>query len=93
MDGGAKRVVITAPSIDAPMYVYGVNHKCYDPNIGYVISTASCTTNCAAPIVKVMNDKFEIIEAMITTIHSITATQKTLDGPTGKVRIHFSEFR
>ncbi|XP_046409608.1 glyceraldehyde-3-phosphate dehydrogenase-like [Neodiprion fabricii] len=85
VDGGAKRVVITAPSVDAPMHVYGVNHRCYDPTVGNVVSTASCTTNCVAPIVKVMNDNFEIIEAMITSIHAVTASQKTLDGPTGKL--------
>ncbi|XP_012267563.2 glyceraldehyde-3-phosphate dehydrogenase-like [Athalia rosae] len=85
IDGGAKRVLITAPSVDVPMYVFGVNHECYNPTMGNIVSTASCTTNCAAPIVKVMNDNFEIIEAMITSIHAITATQRTLDGPTGKL--------
>lgn len=84
-DGGAKKVIITAPSIDAPMYVYGVNHKCYDPKKGNVVSAASCTTNCAAPIVKIMNDNFEVLEAMISSIHAVTATQKTVDGPINKV--------
>ncbi|XP_012274947.1 glyceraldehyde-3-phosphate dehydrogenase [Orussus abietinus] len=85
IDGGAKRVVITAPSVDAPMYVFGVNHKCYKSSKNAVVSAASCTTNCAAPLVKVMHDNFEVIEAMITSVHAITATQKTLDGPTGKL--------
>ncbi|KAK0179098.1 hypothetical protein PV327_007920 [Microctonus hyperodae] len=84
-DGGANHVVITAPSVDAPMYVYGVNHKDYKSQKGSVVSAASCTANCAAPIVKIMNDNFEIVEAMITSIHATTATQKTVDGPTGKL--------
>lgn len=81
LDGGARKVVITAPSKDAPMFVYGVNHECYKEITSDVVSCASCTTNCAAPIVKVMDDNFEVVEAMITTIHAVTATQKTLDGP------------
>ncbi|XP_044598748.1 glyceraldehyde-3-phosphate dehydrogenase-like [Cotesia glomerata] len=84
IDGGAKRVVITAPS-DAPMYVIGVNHCSYTPKKGYVVSAASCTTNCVAPVVKVMHDNFQVLEAMITSIHATTATQKTVDGPTGKL--------
>lgn len=84
IDGGAKRVVITAPSVDAPMYVFGVNHCCYNPKKGSVVSATSCTTNCAAPIVKVINDNFQVLEAMITSVHATTATQKTVDGPTGK---------
>lgn len=85
LDAGAKRVIITAPSIDAPMYVYGVNHKCYTAEKGgRVVSATSCTTNCCAPLIKVMNDQFKVDQAMITTIHAITPTQKTLDGPCGK---------
>ncbi|XP_015178311.1 PREDICTED: glyceraldehyde-3-phosphate dehydrogenase 1-like [Polistes dominula] len=85
IDGGAKKVIITSPSIDAPMYVYGVNHKCYDPKKGNVVSAASCTTNCAAPIVKIMNDNFEVLEAMISSVHAVTAKQKTVDGPINKL--------
>ncbi|XP_057327379.1 glyceraldehyde-3-phosphate dehydrogenase-like isoform X2 [Microplitis mediator] len=85
IDGGAKRVVITAPSVDVPMYVFGVNHCCYNPKKGSVVSATSCTTNCAAPIVKVINDNFQVLEAMITSVHATTATQKTVDGPTGKL--------
>ncbi|TGZ47620.1 putative hydroxyacid-oxoacid transhydrogenase, mitochondrial [Temnothorax longispinosus] len=81
IDGGAKRVIITAPSIDAPMLVFGVNHTCYNPKRDGVISATSCTTNCAAPIVKIMHDNFEVLEAMITSIHAVTASQNTVDGP------------
>ncbi|KAI1506304.1 glyceraldehyde-3-phosphate dehydrogenase [Biscogniauxia marginata] len=81
--GGAKKVVISAPSADAPMYVMGVNEKTYDPKAD-VISNASCTTNCLAPLAKVIHDKFTIIEALMTTVHSYTATQKTVDGPSAK---------
>ncbi|KAH0566986.1 hypothetical protein KQX54_005884 [Cotesia glomerata] len=91
IDGGAKRVVITAPS-DAPMYVIGVNHCSYTPKKGYVVSAASCTTNCVAPVVKVMHDNFQVLEAMITSIHATTATQKTVDGPTGKARLLCSHY-
>lgn len=84
LEGGAKRVIITAPSPDATILVYGVNHGAYNPRKHSVISSASCTTNCAAPIVKIMNDNFEVIEAMITSVHATTAAQKTVDGPTGK---------
>ena len=83
LKGGAKKVVISAPSADAPMYVMGVNEKTYKSDID-VISNASCTTNCLAPLAKVINDNFIIIEGLMTTIHSYTATQKTVDGPSAK---------
>jgi len=76
----AAKVVISAPSKDAPMFVMGVNHKEYKAGTK-VISNASCTTNCLAPIVKVINDKFGIAEGLMTTVHAVTATQKTVDGP------------
>lgn len=83
IDGGAKKVVISAPSADAPMYVMGVNHT--DATADQVIvSNASCTTNCLAPIAKVLNDNFGIAEGLMTTVHATTATQFTVDGPSKK---------
>jgi glyceraldehyde 3-phosphate dehydrogenase len=83
---GASRVVITAPSPDARMFVMGVNHEMFDPRDPdlKVISNASCTTNCLAPIAKVLHDNFKIIEGLMTTVHAVTATQKTVDGPSLK---------
>ncbi len=83
IEGGAKKVVISAPSADAPMYVMGVNHNELTKD-EMIISNASCTTNCLAPLVKVLNDKFGVAEALMTTVHATTATQFTVDGPSKK---------
>jgi glyceraldehyde 3-phosphate dehydrogenase len=80
---GAKKVVISAPSADAPMFVMGVNNSKYTTDMN-VVSNASCTTNCLAPLAKVINDKFGIVDGLMTTVHSTTATQKTVDGPSKK---------
>lgn len=81
--GGAKKVVISAPSPDAPMFVMGVNHNQVNSS-DTIVSNASCTTNCLAPIAKVLNDNFEIVEGLMTTVHATTATQFTVDGPSKK---------
>ncbi|CAF0743825.1 unnamed protein product [Adineta steineri] len=83
LKAGAKKVVITAPSADAPMFVMGVNEDKYTGK-ETVLSNASCTTNCLAPLAKVIHEKFGIVEALMTTVHSYTATQKTVDGPSNK---------
>jgi glyceraldehyde 3-phosphate dehydrogenase len=83
IDGGAKKVVISAPSADAPMFVMGVNHDKATAN-DKIVSNASCTTNCLAPLAKVIHDNFEIVEGLMTTIHATTATQLTVDGPSRK---------
>ena len=83
IDAGAKQVVISAPSKDAPMFVMGVNNTEYKPEMN-IVSNASCTTNCLAPLAKVINDKFGITEGLMTTVHATTATQKTVDGASKK---------
>ena len=84
MSGGAKKVIISAPSADAPMFVMGVNEDKYDAANMHVVSNASCTTNCLAPLAKIINDNFGIEEGLMTTVHATTATQKTVDGPSMK---------
>ena len=83
LKGGAKKVVISAPSKDAPMFVCGVNLNAYKPDMA-IVSNASCTTNCLAPLAKVVNDNFGIADGLMTTVHSATGTQKTVDGPSKK---------
>lgn len=83
LKGGARKVVISAPSADAPMFVVGVNEQTYKPNMD-IVSNASCTTNCLAPLAKVVHEEFGIVEGLMTTVHATTATQKTVDGPSMK---------
>ncbi len=83
LKGGAKKVIISAPSKDAPMFVCGVNLGAYKPDMA-IVSNASCTTNCLAPLAKVVHDNFGIVDGLMTTVHSATGTQKTVDGPSKK---------
>lgn len=83
LKAGAKKIIISAPSADAPMFVVGVNEKTYNSNMD-IVSNASCTTNCLAPLAKVVHEEFGIVEGLMTTVHATTATQKTVDGPSMK---------
>ena len=83
LKAGAKKVVISAPSPDAPMFVMGVNHNTYTPDM-HIISNASCTTNCLAPVAKVLHDNWVVVEGLMTTVHAVTATQKAIDAPSAK---------
>jgi glyceraldehyde 3-phosphate dehydrogenase len=87
LDAGAKRVILSAPTKDPdliPTLLVGVNHETFDPNKDLIVSNASCTTNCLAPIAKVINDNFGLTEGLMTTVHASTATQPTVDGPSKK---------
>src|SRR5690606_16399098 len=84
IDAGAKKVIMSAPAKDdTPTFVMGVNHKELKPD-QHIVSNASCTTICHAPLAKVLHDKFGILEGLMTTVHAVTATQKTVDGPSVK---------
>ena len=85
LKAGAKKVVISAPAKgDIPTFVLGVNHEKYNPEVDHIVSNASCTTNCLAPLAKVVLQNFGIVEGLMTTIHAMTATQPTVDGPSKK---------
>lgn len=86
LEAGAKKVIISAPAKDkdVPTFVMGVNHEKYNPSTDHIVSNASCTTNCLAPIVKVVLDNFGFVEGLMTTVHAMTATQPTVDGPSKK---------